>query len=445
MHVTQHTQCRVCGSDLFKAIRLGEQYLQGSFVKEGVQSLTRRVPMDLYRCNPAIDEAACGLLQARYTVPPELMYETYWYHSGTNASMKNHLAQIARDARQVWRGVNVGNTEREEGVSVLDIGCNDGTLLDCFDRAFDKVGFKVGIDPSNVTADYMARTESDGMKYIVINDFYPSDRLDFSLGVRNALLVDKPFCGFDVVSAIAMIYDLPNPLLFFEEVEKHLAPNGIFVFEMSYLPRMLANLSYDSICHEHLEYYSLATIENVLKQVGLKVIHVSESDMNGGSVRCFAVHVGVQVVPDQSVKKMRHMEFNLKLDTDEPYNDFMTRAEKHKKELREVLSDLRTSGKRVHVYGASTKGNTLLQWCEITTDLVEAAADRNPDKWGAFTPGTMIPIISEDASRARKPDYYLVLPWHFRDEFLHRERQVMRDGTKMIFPLPKIEIVDQPF
>jgi hypothetical protein len=177
----------------------------------------------------------------------------------------------------------------------------------------------------------------------------------------------------------------------------------------------------------------------------MKIIHVTENDVNGGSVCCYAIHSLVQVVPDQTVKVMRRSEFDLMLDTKEPYDDFMRRAEEHKKQLRDLLVELKGGGKRVHVYGASTKGNTLLQWCDVTHELVEAAADRNPDKWGAFTPGTKIPIISEDASRARKPDYYLVLPWHFRNEFMKRERATMHLGTQMIFPLPKIEIVDQPF
>jgi hypothetical protein len=238
-----------------------------------------------------------------------------------------------------------------------------------------------------------------------------------------------------------MFYDLEDPVGFVKAVDTWLAPDGIFIFEMSYMPLMLKQNSYDTLCHEHIEYYSLAVIERILRGGGLRVISVELNDINGGSIRCFAVKTSSPRRPDFSVLTMREAEFNLKLDSDEPYQDFQKRADIHRKDLLALLHKIKADGKSIHVYGASTKGNTLLQWCGIDTKLVDYAADRNSDKDGARTPGTDIPIITEEKSRAMKPDFYLVLPWHFRTEFIEREQAMLAQGTRFIFPLPKIEIV----
>jgi hypothetical protein len=211
------------------------------------------------------------------------------------------------------------------------------------------------------------------------------------------------------------------------------------------MPSMLEMNSYDTICHEHLEYYSLAVLEKILKRARLRVVRAELNNINGGSIRCYAAHShsSLQSRGEDLLRlnELRQQEFELELDTDKPYKNFQSRIVGHRKELRSLLEKLKKRGKKIHIYGASTKGNTILQWCRIDHTMIDVAADRNRDKHGARTLGTNIPIVSEEESRAMKPDYYLVLPWHFRDEFLLREQESLKQGIKMIFPLPKIEIV----
>jgi hypothetical protein len=210
------------------------------------------------------------------------------------------------------------------------------------------------------------------------------------------------------------------------------------------MPRMLELDSYDTICHEHLEYYSLAVLEKIAALAGMKIFKIEFNDINGGSIRCYATHANNDSYNNSSDSKLigetRQKEFDLELDTDKPYADFNQRIQKLKSELYGLLVSLKKEGKRIHIYGASTKGNTILQWCGIDNTIIDYAAERNPDKYGAMTLGTNIPIISEAESRAMNPDYYLVLPWHFKDEFVVREKDILEKGTGLIFPLPKIEI-----
>ena len=417
MHPVSRTNCRVCGSGaLTKVIDLGEQFLQGSFVKPGKeQPPSRKFPTVLVRCNPQQDENACGLLQMQWTVPPDLLYSDYWYRSGTNQTMRTHLKGIASEAAAM---------AGKRGARALDIGCNDGTLLKCYPEHF----LRIGVDPSDV-----ARESGDAI--VVIQDTFPSVRL-------GDYLDGKPL---DIVTSIAMFYDLDRPVEFAESIKRMLAPEGVWVFEMSYMPTMLKLNSYDTICHEHLEYYSLSVLEHILKRVGFKIIRVELNTINGGSIRCYAAHQKSSFIPQpadtQRLNELRRQENEMQLESDKPYTDFQARIEEHRNELKAMVLGLKKEGKRIHIYGASTKGNTILQWSGLDGSIIEAAADRNPDKFGARTLGTNIPIISEEDSRAMKPDYYLVLPWHFRDEFLKRERRTLESGVKMIFPLPRLEIV----
>ncbi len=417
MHLKHRKTCRVCGSAaLTPVIALGDQHLQGAFVKDGLPPPPqRRIPLTLVRCDPTRDEAACGLLQMEHSVPPAVLYSSYWYRSGTNDTMRNHLRGIAEESLKI-----VGDGTR----TVLDIGCNDGTLLNCYPASCAKFG----VDPSDV-----AHSASADIR--LIRDIFPSSELD-------AVLVGRP-C--DIVTSIAMYYDLEDPIAFAQAVKRVLAPDGVWVLEMSYMPTMLAMNSYDTICHEHLEYYSLAVLERILHAAGLKVFKVSLNSINGGSIRCFATHENNyrHRNPDQALglRALRQQEFDLELDTDKPYRNFQSRIDAHRDELSALLRKLKAEGKQIHVYGASTKGNTILQWCGIDKSIITVAAERNADKYGARTLGTDIPIVSEAESRAMRPDCYLVLPWHFKEEFLQREAEMLRLGIKFIFPLPNIQIV----
>lgn len=417
LSLSHRKACRICGSAaLSEVIDLGAQYLQGAFLKpDHVVPPLQRIPTGLVRCDPTRDGNACGLLQMKVTVPPETLYSSYWYRSGTNGTMRGHLAGIAREA--------VAMTGADTAVA-LDIGCNDGTLL----RAYPRAVRKFGVDPSDITE------ESRG-EFEVVRDFFPSPALSRRLGGRRC----------DIVTTIAMFYDLERPLEFVRAVKSVLGPRGIWVMEMSYMPSMLALNAYDTICHEHLEYYSFAVIERLVGMAGMKVVRAGLNDINGGSIRCHVVHDDCSAYDDDTAWRvmagLRAREAALGLDTDAPYRFFQQRVDKHRRDLGGLLKDLKRAGKSVHVYGASTKGNTILQWCGIDRTVVPFAADRNPAKFGARTIGTDIAIVSEEESRAMKPDYYLVLPWHFRAEFLAREAAMLAAGTKFIFPLPEIEIV----
>ncbi len=417
MHLIHRKTCRVCGSSaLTPVINLGDQYLQGSFVKPGKEEPPqRKIPLSLVRCDPTRDEKACGLLQMQHTVPPEILYSAYWYRSGTNQTMRSHLQGIAED------GVS---TIGKSKAFVLDIGCNDGTLLKCYPQDF----IKFGVDPSDV-----AQEIADDIN--VIQDIFPSQELlKRSQGEK-----------FDVITSIAMFYDLEDPVTFCQEVKGVLADDGVWIFEMSYMPSMLKMNSYDTICHEHLEYYSLAVLEYILKKADLKIVDAVLNDINGGSIRCYATHIHNFLFKKQEalqrIEQLRQEEFDMELDTDKPYKNFQDRINVHKEQLIGTLKILKKEGKNIHIYGASTKGNTILQWCGIDNRIIDYAAERNPDKYGAYTLGTDIPIISEAESRAMNPDYYLVLPWHFKEEFLKREAETLKNGVGMIFPLPTVDII----
>jgi NDP-4-keto-2,6-dideoxyhexose 3-C-methyltransferase len=243
-----------------------------------------------------------------------------------------------------------------------------------------------------------------------------------------------------------MFYDLDAPIEFAKAVQRLLAPDGIWVVEMSYLPLMLAQNSFDTICHEHLEYYSLAVLEYIFAKANLRVFKAELNDINGGSIRCFVCHAGNDKVDvpgaTDFLRWLRLREFEMELDTNKPYETFQQRIDLLRTETRSLLQELRVQGKRIHIYGASTKGNVILQWYGIDRMIVEVAADRNPEKAGARTLGTDIPIVDEPTSRDMRPDYYLVLPWHFKREFLERERALIESGTGMIFPLPELSVID---
>ena len=418
MHLTYRKTCRVCGSDsLTPVIDLGEQYLQGSFVKEGKElPPMRKIGCSLVRCNPELDENACGLLQMTHSVPPPILYAAYWYRSGTNNTMREHLKGIAAKASEL--------SGKAEAVA-LDIGCNDGTLLKNYPAAF----VKFGVDPSDVAQ------EVTGENLTVVQDVFPSAQLNKLLDGRK----------FDVITSIAMFYDLENPVEFCRQIKSHLADDGVWIFEMSYMPKMLELNSYDTICHEHLEYYSFAVLEKIVKMADLRIFEIEFNDINGGSIRCSATHgenKKFDTAKNQElINQIRQKEFDLKLDTDAPYLEFQNRIEIERDKLRELLLNLKREGKRIHIYGASTKGNTILQFCGINDAIIECAAERNSDKYGAKTLGTNIPIVSEAESRQMKPDYYLALPWHFKAEFVERERETLDGGAGFIFPLPEIEII----
>lgn len=376
-----------------------------------------RGPLSLVKCAEGRGDATCSLVQLQHSYPPDEMYGmNYGYRSSLNAWMVEHLHGIVAGA---LARVTLGPDD-----VVLDIGSNDSTLL----RAYPEVGAKLlGIDPTGVklASYYPAHVQ-------LVADFFTAARFRQAVGDRKA----------KIVTSIAMVYDLEHPETFFADVADILADDGVWVFEQSYTPTMIRLTSYDTICHEHVEYYSLRQIKWLCDRTALRIVDVELNDANGGSFRVTAAKRDGKVTGrPEIVAKMLADESAAGFDTPAPYEQFRDRVASHRRQLLDQLETLKNSGKRVIGTGASTKGNVILQYCGVTPDLMTVIAEINEDKFGCFTPGTGIPIVSEDEARKMKPDYKVVLPWHFRASFLRREAAFMEGGGKLIFPLPKLEIV----
>lgn len=399
-------------------LSLGEQYVAGAFAEPGgEQPVDRQIPLDLVRCDMTRDQDACGLIQLRHTVPGSVLYHSYWYRSGVNATMTQNLHEIARQAEAM--------AALQPGDLVVDIGCNDGTLLDGYST--DRLNY-LGFDPSDVSGYAVEKG------YEVVRDFYSHELFKLRYGDQKAR----------VITSIAMFYDLEDPRAFVADVAGALAEDGVWVLELHYLPSMLERNQFDAIVHEHLEYYSLAVIERMLGELGLRAVRAELNDINGGSIRLFVRRAGLSSADpedDRRLQRLRITEFELALDAADPYDAFARGAERVRDELAGLCRRLVDEGKTIHVYGASTKGNTILQYCGLDSSLIPYAADRNPDKWGSETIGTRIPIVGEEESRGMKPDYYLALPWHFLEEFLAREQEFVDRGGRFIVPLPEVRVL----
>jgi NDP-4-keto-2,6-dideoxyhexose 3-C-methyltransferase len=407
-------KCRICGSpELVQVIDLGEQHIAThSVAGDAPDFLQARYPLELVRC---AGEGGCGLVQLGHSVDPSALYFDYGYRSGITQSMRNNLTDITS---KIERLITL-----QPGDTVLDIGCNDGTLL-C---SYHTTGIdKVGIDPSTNVLE-VAR----GKGLDVVNDYFSA------AAYKNA----RPEKPVRVITSIAMFYDLERPAEFVRDVASILAEDGVWVIELSYLPFMLQRNSFDTICHEHLEYYSLSTLDWLLKREELAVQQIEFNEINGGSVRLFIRRKSAFDKPETAVQQARTNEAKLALRDERTYNAFRQNVARVGTELQSVLNETRANGKSVYLYGASTKGNTILQFCGINHDMVPKAADRNPDKWGRHTLGTNIEIVSEEQARAERPDYFLVMPWHFFDEFKERERAFLEAGGKFILPLPEVKVV----
>jgi hypothetical protein len=417
MQISEIKKCRICGNDQFATvIDLGDQALSGRFPKKDDPD-PPRAPLVLVMCDTSKNPDACGLVQLKHSVPPLEMYTSdYGYRSGINRTMSDHLADITGKVQKIAR--------LEKNDIVLDIGSNDGTLLKSYQR--DDIR-RLGIDPGG---EQYRKYYPDSIH--LISDF-------FSAGNFQSVF---PHEKAKIITSIAMFYDLENPMEFVDNIRQILHKDGVWVLEQSYLPAMLEMNSFDTICHEHLEYYALYQINWMLERNKMKAIDVELNDTNGGSFRLYVTHADSVLQPDRAaLDSVTNAERSLELETKRPYRNFLKRVEKTRSDLNTFLQKEKAGGKKIFVYGASTKGNVLLQYFGIDSSVITAAADRNPEKWGSRTPGTNIPIISEAEARDQKPDYFLVLPWHFKHEFIERESQYLKEGGKFIFPLPEIEVV----
>lgn len=402
-------KCRSCKStNLSFTFNLGKQYLTGVFPKNKSEKISKG-NLSLVFCKK------CKLLQLENSFDSEEMYgDNYGYMSSLNKSMFNHLKY---KVKKLNRKVLLKSDE-----TVIDIGSNDGTFLSFFSKKLNLIG----VDPTIKKFSKFYRKDIHK-----ISNFFSYDVLKGKIKKKAKL-----------ITSIAMFYDLDDPIKFARDVYSLLDDNGIWHLELSYMPSMLKNISYDTICHEHLEYYSLTSIKYILDKANFKIIDIEFNEINGGS---FALTVAKKNSTYKEEKKivswLLAKEKLLKVNELQTFKDFFKKCEKQKKILRNLLISLKSAGKKVIGYGASTKGNVILQFCNIDKKLIKYIGEVNPYKFNKFTPGTKIKIISEVQLKKLKPDYLLVLPWHFKDFILNKEKIYLNKGVKFIFPLPDIEII----
>lgn len=409
-------KCRICGNqDLIELINLGEMSLTGIFPKNKIERVNSG-PLRLVKCNDFISQKKCGLVQLRHNFKSSLLYgDNYGYRSGLNNSMVDHLSKRVQEISTI--------VDLKRGDFIIDIGSNDGTML----KLYTQKGLNlVGVDPTGIKF-----KEFYNQKIKLIDDFFPSNTLINYLDGNKA----------KVITSIAMFYDLEDPISFMRNIVEILDDQGIWVFEQSYLLSMLNVVAYDTICHEHLEYYSLKQIKFMTDLVGLKIVNIEFNDTNGGS---FSIVVAKNKSSYKEHKLLRDLlkkEISMGLSDSSIYDNFSKSVKAHKKKLLEFMEIIKKEKKKILGYGASTKGNVILQYCGITDKDIPFIAEINHDKFGSYTPGSQIPIISEDEAKRMNPDYLMVLPWHFKQNIIEREKVFIQGGGHLFFPLPKLTIV----
>lgn len=401
------THCRACQSTALTTILSLGNLALSDFIS--INKKPPKYPLTLVLCR------SCTLVQLKHTVPQSQLYtERYGYKSGMNTTMKEELKEI------VWKTQKM-ITCSHKTYTAVDIGANDGTLLTNYPKGI----MTVGIEPIKKFAKE-CRKRSD----IVIKDFFRYQSYRAKVGNTKA----------HIVTAISCFYDMEDPNEFLSDAKRILHEHGVLVIQQNYLVDMLKNGAFDNIVHEHLEYYSLLSLENVLTRHNLEVFEVELSSVNGGSFRTYIAHKEQRKV-SPAVYKLRKREQTMNLHDRKIYRKFAQTTLQNKKRLQALLGKLKRRNKSIYVYGASTRGNTLLQFFGLTSKTISAAVERNPEKWGSKISSVGIPIISEEQARRERPDYMLILPWFFRDEFVEREKEYLRLGGKFIFPLPRVDIV----
>lgn len=401
-------KCRICGNThLERVLDLGEQMLTGVFPRE-INEIVTTGPLHLVKC---IGEGACGLLQLEHSYRLDEMYgDNYGYRSGLNPSMVEHLHGKVKSITEI--------VDLRHADLVVDIGSNDSTTLQAYPSTLNLVG----IDPTGI------KFHSFYPPHIhLIPDFFSPDLLKDQFPNKKA----------KVITSFSMFYDLEDPLSFMRSIFDVLADDGVWVFEQSYMPTMLERNSYDTVCHEHLEYYSLTQIKWMTDRVGFTIVDVEFNEINGGSFSITVKKQGPNVTETETVSQVLKKELNQGLNTLKPYDEFAGRVAQSRKSLREFVRKVQKNGKVIAALGASTKGNVILQYCGMTSDDIGYVGEVNSEKFGCFTPGSWIPIIPESELIELKPDYFLVLPWHFQEFFLKQEKF---KSLNLVFPLPALHV-----
>ncbi len=395
-------KCYICGNSTDKVLDLGEIYQSTFLQKDSVATLDKK-PLYLCKC------FNCGLVQLDKTINLDDTYRQYWYRSGLNKQMVQSLTDVVKSIEE--------RVEFENDDCVIDIGCNDGTLLGLYKN---KKLWKIGYDPAQNLKKYAINNCT-----LFINDYYSR----------------KGFAGkAKVITAIAMFYDLEFPHIFLEDIKFHLDQDGIFVIQMTDLLSMIKSNAFDNICFEHLQVYSLRTLIDLLNYHNLEVFDLEYNNVNGSSLRVYISHMGEkQILP--IVTQTLTFEWNFLSQYQGSFIGFEVRIKLYKHAVVSYIKEQIDEGKKVFGMGASTKGNTLLQYFGIDNTIIPYISEVNPEKFGLLTVGSNIEIISQEEAFDKKPDMFLVLPWHFQDELIKQSKDYLKSGGKLLFPLPIPEIV----
>lgn len=410
-------KCRIAKDELIEVFSLGALYVS-DFIEEHGSPRAGKEEMRLLLSKES------GLLQMKKAVNPDFMYGKYWYRSGTNSTMKKELKDVVDSVLDAIPSAN--------GDVFLDIACNDGTLFTFLPDKF----ISIGIDPCDDSYANESRKHADH----IVQNYFSADAY-WKVADKRAKFV----------TTIAMFYDLDDPISFLKDVDEVLDDEGLFVLQLSYTPLMIKQLAFDNICHEHICFYSLSSMKYLLDKVNFEIVDCVLNDVNGGSFRIYirkktSTKELFRTTPYRDVADFRvHslLEYEKKLNLNDPkvYKDFYNDILGLRERTVSFIKEQKSKGKAIWGYGASTKGNTLLQWFGLDHTLIDGIAERNPAKFGLKTIGTNIPIYSEEEMRAINPDYLLVLPWHFVYEFCDRERDYLNNGGRFIIPCPEFEII----
>ena len=401
-------RCRSCNkSNIKKLFSLGNLCFTGKF--PSINQEIRKEPIDLVICEN------CELVQLGHNFDLKYLYgPDYGYRTGINKTMLDHVCRVVKTLTK--------KTQLKKNELVLDIASNDGSLLNFYDKKI----ITFGIDP--ILNKYIEEYKNINYK---ISDF-------FSL----KSITNKTKKKFKIITALSVFYDAINPNKFIKDAKCLLSEDGIFLLEFADLASIIENKMFDTICHEHLEYYSSKVIIDLCKRNDLRVFDIKKNDINGSSKQYYICHSQSKYKNNQNViNNILNSEKNLRLSDPKTFKNFINTINTSKQKLVNFLKKAKRLGKTVHGYGASTKGNVLLQYYKINNKMIDCVAERNKNKYNLYTPGTNIKIISEVLSRFDNPDYYLVLPWHFKKEILIREKNIRKKGTKFIFPLPNLKII----
>jgi NDP-4-keto-2,6-dideoxyhexose 3-C-methyltransferase len=403
-------KCRICASKKFSVLfSLGNLNFTGKFTKS-IKLNTPKDFLNLVMCKK------CKLVQLDRSFNPNYLYSNdYGYRTGINKTMTKHVGAVSKEAVKIAKPL--------KNDFVLDIASNDATLLNFYNKKL----ITVGVDP-------LIRKHK---KFYNKINYKLSDFFSFNLLKKNKL--NKKF---KIITALSMFYDLKNPDTFIKDIVKILHKNGVFILEHADLLSIIKNCLFDTICHEHLEYYSSKIIIDLMKMNNLRVFNIKPNSINGGSMRYFICHDNSNFKTNKKIiSSILNQERKYKLVSINTYYKFFKRINLIKIKLNKFLKKITNKNLIIHGYGASTKGNVLLQYFGLDNKLIPYIAERNPQKYNSYTPGTKIKIVSENFSRKMSPNYYLVLPWHFKNEILKRENKIRKKGTKFIFPLPQLKIL----